>query len=216
MPLYDLTSWASMSASCAGNPCRAAIQTGRHTAQSYRSFTSQTDSVSHILVFTAVSKLRHAKPGLEYLACHIYCSPARLTDRKSRDLRAQSKMQTSSYLRRVLFHQLSQGTDQFLETKSKLLFQRPGGKSFIDIRHQQQPGQQGPFNHAYILDDEEALDWKLVAASPLSESCCSSLHKDPQPAYDDSPGLLQNDIRDHKDLQYIESVSASMAALSLR
>ena len=117
-------------------------------------------------------------------------------------------MQTSDYLVRALFHQLNNGTDQFLEIKSETLFQRPGSKSFIEVHHQQQLGQQGPPSQTLFLDDKQEPRYCSVPSSLLEGSRCCSLNQDLQPTYDNSLGLLRQDILDLKVLQQIEKVSA--------
>ena len=120
-------------------------------------------------------------------------------------------MQTSKYLQRVLFHQLNHGTDQFLESKSEALFQRPGKESFIEIYHQR-PGQQGFPSPILGLDDGKASEseWTSVNSCFLDRSCCGSLDDDHWSA---DSNWLRHDIRDLESLQQIESVSASMAVL---
>ena len=124
-------------------------------------------------------------------------------------------MQTSNYLIRALFYQLNYGTVQYLESKSQALFQRPGEKSFIEVHHQQ-PGQQGLPNSGVVLDDEQESDYSSVDPSLLGESRCVSSDEDPPPTYDNSPGLLRQDILDLEDLQQIETVSILIAASSIR
>ena len=113
-------------------------------------------------------------------------------------------MQTSNYLKRVLFHQLNHVTDQYLEGKSEALFQRPGKESFIEVYYQQ-PEQQGIPSPVLALDD-----WTSVTSYFLDRSHCGSLDDGPWPTYNN---WLRQDIRDLKSLQQIESVSPSMAAL---
>lgn len=124
-------------------------------------------------------------------------------------------MQTSNYLIRALFYQLNHGTVQCLESRSEALFQRPGRKSFIEVHHQQ-PGQQGLPNSGVVLDDQQESDCSSVHPSLLGESRCVSSDEDLPPIYDNSPGLLRQDILELEDLQQIETVSALMAALSIR
>ena len=120
-------------------------------------------------------------------------------------------MQTSNYLKRVLFHQLNHGTDQYLESKSEVLFQRPGKESFIEVYYQQ-PGQQEFHSSIPALDDEKASEseWTSVTSCFLDRSCCDSLDDDPRSTYNN---WLRHDIRDLKGVQQIESVSASVAVL---
>ena len=120
-------------------------------------------------------------------------------------------MQTSNYLKQVLFHQLNHGTDQYLESKSEALFQRPGKESFIEV-YNQQLGQQGFHSPVLALDDERASEseWTSVTPFILHGSCCDSLDDDPRSTYNN---WLRHDIRDSKGLQQIELVSASIAVL---
>lgn len=122
-------------------------------------------------------------------------------------------MQTSSYLKQALFYQSSHATDQFIQSKSEALFQCPGKKSFIEV-HYQQPGQQKLPSPAAALDSRQDSGCSFVCPSPLDKSRSNSLDEDPPPTYDNSPGLLRQDILDLKDVQRIETVSTLIAALS--
>ena len=120
-------------------------------------------------------------------------------------------MQTSKYLKEVLFHQLNHGTYQYRESKSEALFQRPGKESFIEAYYQQPRQQEFP-NPVLALDDEEASEseWTPVTSFFLDRSCCGSLEDVPRST---DNNWLRHHIRDLKGLQQIESVSASMAVL---
>lgn len=122
-------------------------------------------------------------------------------------------MKTSSYLVQALFHQSNHATDQFLESRSEALFQRPGKTSFIEV-HQQEPEQQELSRPALVLEDEEDSDCSIVRPCQLGQSRGTSLDEDPPPTYDNSPGLVRRDILDLKDVQYIEAVSALILAVS--
>lgn len=122
-------------------------------------------------------------------------------------------MQTSDYLEQALFYQTSLATDQFFDSRSEALFQRPGDKSFIEIYHQQ-PEQQRVPGPAPVLDNKQESHRFSVHPSLLGQSRCSSLDGDPPPTYDNSPGLLRQDILDLKDVQQVETVSVFVAAQS--
>lgn len=122
-------------------------------------------------------------------------------------------MQTSNYLKQALFYKSSHEKDQCFEMKSEALFQRPGKNSFIEV-HYQQPGQQKLPSPTPFLESVEESDCSSVRSFLLDQSCCSSLDEDPPPTYDNSPGLLRQDILDLKDVQQIETVSVRVAALS--
>ena len=122
-------------------------------------------------------------------------------------------MQTSNYLKQEIFYKSSHMTDQCSESKCKALFQRPGKKSFIEV-HYQQPRQQKLPDAAPFLDSEQDSDCSSVRPPLLDQSRCMSLDEDPPPTYDNSPGLLRQDILDLKDVLQIETVSVLMAAFS--
>ena len=163
-----------------------------------------------ILNLTAVPRLQYAESRWRYPARHIYCSHAQFSDHKFWALPLEPGMQTSNYLKRVLFHQLNHGTDQYLESKSEALFQRPGKESFIEVYYQQ-PRQQGFPSPVLALDDEEASEseWTPVTSFFLDRSCCGSLDD----ARSTHNNWLRHDIRDLKGLEQIDSVSTSMAVL---
>lgn len=112
-------------------------------------------------------------------------------------------MQTSNYLKQALFYESNHATDQSIDIKSKVLFQCPGKKSFIEV-HQQQPGQQKIPCPAPFLDSRQDSNCSSLRPSLLDQSRCSSLDEDPPPTYDDSPGLLRQDILDLEDVKKIE------------
>lgn len=121
-------------------------------------------------------------------------------------------MQTSNYVKQALLYKSSHATDQSFESKTEALFQRPGLKPIIEVHHQG-PRQQKLPGSAPVLDCRIDSDCSSVRPSPLDRSRCSYLNEDPPPTYDNSPGLLRQDIRDIKDVQQIETVSALVAAL---
>ena len=122
-------------------------------------------------------------------------------------------MQISDHLKQALFYQKSLETDQFLESKSETLFQRPGKKSFIEV-HYQQPEQQRLPSPAPVLDSKQDSQCSSMHPSLLDQSRCSSSDEDPPPTYDKSSRLLRQDILGLEDVKRIEMVSALVAALS--
>lgn len=121
-------------------------------------------------------------------------------------------MQTSNYLKQALFHQSSHETDQFFESRSEALFQRPGKKSFIEVHHQL-PGQQKLPNSKAVLGIVQDTDCPAVRPFFLDQSGRSSLDEDPPPTYGSSPRLHKQKILDLKDVQRIEMVSALVLVL---
>lgn len=113
-------------------------------------------------------------------------------------------MQTSNYVKQALLYKSSHATDQSFESKTEALFQRPGLKPIIEVHHQG-PRQQKLPGSAPVLDCRIDSDCSSVRPSPLDRSRCSYLNEDPPPTYDNSPGLLRQDIRDIKDVQQIET-----------